>query len=132
MRRLLSIIAVTAALALPASAQDFMDADAFDAYATGNTIYWNNGSGTHAGIEAYHPNRRVTWIAEGGICQKGTWEQVGEEICFTYQGQDLPACWRFYDDGGTFNALPSLGAAPWAASQITTSPIPCTSPFVGS
>jgi hypothetical protein len=121
-----------ALLASPLQAQTPMSASEFDAAVTGQTIYYNDGLGTYAGVEAYHPHNRVTWVAPGGICQKGTWFQDGSEICFRYEGQSGPVCWTFFQTDGRLMASPSPGAAPWEAFRITTDPIPCTSPFVGS
>jgi len=121
-------------LASTATAQTFMTAEDFDAYATGNTIYYNRASGDYAGVEAYHPRQRVTWVADGGECQKGTWfeDTQTQQICFLYDGTSFPVCWGFYLDGGVLMAEPSPGSAPWAAFEVTSDPIPCTSPFLGS
>ncbi len=119
-------------LAAPALAQDYLDEAGFDAVATGHTITYNDSLGMFAGVEAYHPNRRVTWVADGGTCQKGRWFPQGSEICFVYEGSTTPVCWGFRMEAGRLLAEPSPGAAPWVATSISTEPIACQSPFVGS
>ncbi len=132
MHRCLTAIAIAAAATTAAMAQEPMDASAFADAVTGFTVTYNNASGNYAGVEAYHPGNRVTWIGEGGTCQKGTWYQNGSEICFAYQGQFQHPCWTFFQSGGTLMAAPSPTAEPWTATSITTDPIGCTSPFLGS
>lgn len=129
--RTLALLA--ALLPTPLAADGPLNAAEFDAAVTGFTVYYNDGFGNYAGVEAYHPRNRVTWVAPGGTCQKGTWFQDGPEICFIYEGQVFPVCWTFFYEGDRLMANPTPdGTAPWEAITITTDPIPCTSPFVGS
>ena len=125
-------LALCLLLAAPATAQEYMDADAFEEAVTGNSVYYNDGTGQYAGVEAYHPRNRVTWVAPGGICEKGTWYQEGSQICFLYDGNPFPACWGFFREDGRLMAEPTPGGVPWEAFRVTTDPIPCESPFVGS
>ena len=120
-------------LAAPLAAQDSLDAAGFDAAVTGFTVTYNDGFGNYAGVEAYHPHNRVTWVADGGTCQKGRWYQEGSEICFLYDGQSFPVCWTFYYEAGNLMAATVPGSpTPWQAIDISTDPISCNSPFVGS
>lgn len=86
-------------LATPLAAQSPMDADAFEAYAQGKTLYFGY-DGTLYGAEEYLPNRRVRWSVLDGQCQDGHWYQDDQLICFVYQGEPDPQCWSFYQKGG--------------------------------
>lgn len=82
-------------LALPLVAQTPMDADAFDTYSRGKTLYYGF-AGILYGAEEYLPNRRVRWSVRDGKCQEGQWYQEGQMICFTYDGTPDAQCWSFY------------------------------------
>lgn len=82
-------------LATPLAAQTPMDADAFDAYSQGKTLYFGVG-GELYGAEEYLPNRRVRWSVLNGKCQEGQWYQEDQLICFIYDGETDAQCWSFY------------------------------------
>jgi hypothetical protein len=62
------------------------------------------------GIEHYFPNRRVAWAWVGSDqCQSGTWYAEGPAdspaICFVYDGDPEPKCWRFFREGDALGAV---------------------------
>lgn len=82
-------------LATPLAAQTPMDAEAFDTYSQGKTLYYGYDGATY-GAEEYLPNRRVRWSVLNGQCQEGEWYQDGQMICFVYDDKPDPQCWSFY------------------------------------
>lgn len=78
-----------------ALAQDPMTAEEFDAYVTGRTLAYGDGGEVY-GAEEYRPGRRVTWSFLDGECQDGRWYPDGDAICFVYEADPEPHCWRFY------------------------------------
>lgn len=102
MRKALPVAAMLA-LALPALAQDGtslnapLNAEEFDALTRGTVMdTWSGGS--IYGVEKFLPGGRSIWEDERG-CMYGTWKQVGELICFTYEDRPEPDCWTYFDTG---------------------------------
>lgn len=71
-----------------------LTAERFDSYTQGKTLYYNS-QGRSYGAETYLRSRRVRWSFLDGSCQEGSWYPQGAEICFIYDGSDLPQCWTF-------------------------------------
>ena len=80
MKQLALILALTQAS--PLAAQSMMSAAEFDAYTRGKT-------------ERYLSNRRVEWSFLDGECKSGSWYEDAGKICFTYDENPTPQCWRF-------------------------------------
>ena len=101
MMKHLCLSAALATCALPVLAQDpALTAEEFDRLTQGKTMdTYDRDSGLY-GVESFLSGHRVIWKdAEG--CMHGTWEQVGEQICFTYDsGSNNPVCWTYHDRGG--------------------------------
>lgn len=75
-----------------------LTAEAFDALTRGKTMDTASG-GTVYGIETFLPGRRVVW-RDARRCVEGQWQQVADEICFTYADKpDRPVCWLYFDRG---------------------------------
>ena len=83
------------ALATPATAQDAMGAEEFEAYTTGKTLLYGVMGEVYGG-EDYLPGRRVRWSFLDGQCQEGVWYEEGGEICFVYDHDPEPVCWLFF------------------------------------
>ncbi|SIS65735.1 hypothetical protein SAMN05421759_102118 [Roseivivax lentus] len=81
-----------------------MDAEAFEAYTEGKTLTFSE-SGVPYGIERYLPNRRVRWSFLDGQCKDGLWYPEGDRICFIYEDNLTPQCWRFYREGTGLRAI---------------------------
>lgn len=95
-------LALMAALMLAGAARAADDtpltAEAFDALTLGKTMDTASG-GTVYGIETFLPGRRVVW-RDARRCVEGQWQQVADEICFTYADKpDRPVCWLYFDRG---------------------------------
>ena len=84
--------------ATPATAQDTMNAQGFDAYVTGRTITFRTEDNPSFGVERYLPGGRVMWSTFDGICQYGVWFESKGDICFRYEGDPEHKCWTMYND----------------------------------
>ena len=100
--RLLALIVL---MATPATAEKAMNAEAFDTYTAGKTITFGRTGEPAYGIEQYQSNRRVVWQFIGGDCKNGVWYESKGDICFRYDGDPEPKCWKFYDDPEGLRAL---------------------------
>ena len=119
-------------LPLPALAETPMTAAEFDAYVTGKTLTYSQ-FGTIFGIEEYLPGRKVRWAFTEDICQYGTWYEEAGNICFVYEYDPTPHCWRFWQEGDGLKAL-SVNDAPGSElSEVaqTDQPLSCAGPDVG-
>ena len=98
--RLLPALLAALALAAPALAEDPspLTAEEFDALTRGQVMdTWSGG--TVYGVEKFLPGGKSIWEDERG-CMYGTWKQVGELICFTYEDDPAnPDCWTYFDAG---------------------------------
>lgn len=83
--------------ALPAQAQDRMDAEAFEAYVNDRTISFRTDLNPLFGVERYLPGRRVIWSTFDGTCHYGVWFESKGDICFRYEGDPEHKCWAIYD-----------------------------------
>ncbi len=90
------ILAISIAAAASVSAEDApLTADQFDALTAGTT-FDTYDSGSIYGIEKFLPGRRSIW-QDASRCMYGTWAQVGEQICFTYEDDPAnPDCWTYF------------------------------------
>lgn len=80
-------------------ADDVMDAQEFDDYTRGKTLFYGQG-GMSYGAEKYMDNRRVRWSFLDGECKEGQWYEEAGQICFIYEDQaDDPQCWTFREKG---------------------------------
>lgn len=97
MQRAASVALLSLILALPALAEDApLSASEFDALTAGRTFN-TYSDGSVYGIEKFLPGRRSIWEDASG-CKYGTWEQVGDQICFSYEDDpENPDCWTYYD-----------------------------------
>ena len=93
-------------LAPPALAENRMTAEAFDAFATGRTLTYQQPDIVF-GTEEYLPGRRVRWSDGTAGCYAGSWFPKDGEICFLYQGTTEPACWSFVQEGDRVSATSS-------------------------
>jgi hypothetical protein len=105
MRSLLLLLA----LASPAAAQEAVKAGEFEALVTGRTLTYGAPGEPPYGIEHYFPDRRVTWAWVGTQdCIEGEWypeeRPDGPAICFTYEDDLEPQCWRFFREGDGLRA----------------------------
>ncbi|WP_264213915.1 hypothetical protein [Leisingera thetidis] len=92
--RLLLLIPLLAALSGPLRAAEPLNAEEFDRYTQGRTLFYGFG-GAMYGVERYLPGRRVIWSFLDGECQEGSWYEEAGQICFLYQDREDPQCWSF-------------------------------------
>jgi hypothetical protein len=119
-----------AALALPGHAEEPMSADEFEAYVDGRTLTFGDSSGPY-GIERYHDNRRVTWAFIGQECQSGEWYPEADMICFVYDFEPVPQCWRFYQSEAGLRADFANGPGSSVLYEVLDADQPLICPGVG-
>ncbi|WP_299777673.1 hypothetical protein [uncultured Roseobacter sp.] len=86
-------------LAGPSLAQPPMNAQEFDEYTRGKTLFYGE-NGVAYGAEEYLDNRRVIWSFLDGECKSGTWYEQADQICFVYEDNPNPQCWTFHKEEG--------------------------------
>lgn len=80
-----------------------LTAEQFDALTRGIT-FDTYSYGTVYGVEKFYPGGRSIW-QDASRCMYGTWAQVGDQICFTYEDDPAnPDCWTYFDQGGYLTA----------------------------
>ena len=85
-----------ALLASPALAEAPMTGAEFEAYVEGRTLSFGTVGNPSYGVEKYLPNREVIWSPGEGTCYDGIWYDQGEDICFLYEHDPEPKCWRTF------------------------------------
>lgn len=131
--RLIALFALLAAAA-PAQAERAVTAGEFAAMVEGRTLHFDR-YGEAFGSEQYFDDSRVIWAFENGRCQRGIWfENADGLICFVYESEAEPQCWRFLEmPGGGFHARLD-GAEPeedLVTRDITREPLDCPLPDLG-
>lgn len=101
-------------LATPAFAQDAVDGPKFEALVEGRSLAWAYPGQEPYGLERYYPGRRVLWFrTETRECLEGKWFDQGPPddpaICFVYQDDPLPHCWRVRSKPDGLRATPAQG-----------------------
>lgn len=117
-------------LATAAAAETPMTVAEFEAWSTGRTLdYFVDGA--LWGSEMHLAGRATVDADAGGICRSGHWYPQGDDVCFVYDLNPGPYCWRFFRHGDQVRAE-FLGEAFADTITITLSDaaIPCT-PEVG-
>jgi hypothetical protein len=124
-------VALLLLLAAPATAQDLMMVEEFEAWSTGQTLdYFIDG--VYWGSEQHLAGRRTRDADAGGDCLKGLWFPKGEAICFVYQAVEGEHCWHFWRDGsGVWAEFADNPSAPAAQVRLSDAPVACQGPKVG-
>lgn len=109
-----------------------MTAAEFEAYATGKTLSYAQG-GTVWGSEQYLPGRKVVWAFTEDDCQYGHWYAEAGNICFVYDNDPEPQCWRFFREETGLRALFLDGDGGTLLSEVGQSgePLNCPGPDLG-
>ena len=112
--RLLTPLALAAALsggalAERAHAEQALDGDAFEALVEGRTLTYGGPGQKPYGVEHYFAGRHVAWAWQGSDeCLPGTWREEkrpdGPAICFDYEHDPEPKCWRVFREGAGLRA----------------------------
>ncbi len=120
-------------LATPALADGPMDAAAFDAYTQGKTLTFGVAGNPAYGVEQYQPNQRVVWSFQDGDCSNGVWYESKGSICFRYDFDPEPKCWKFYDEPSGLRAVfmnrPDTSVL--YEAQDSSEPLICPGPDLG-
>ena len=133
MRALILVAPLALAATLqPARAEATLDATAFEALVTGQTITYQQFDDIF-GIEEYLPGRKVRWSVAPGECQYGSWYPEGDQICFVYDYDPTPHCWYFWLRGDALVALGADAEPGLELVEIDRSPTPldCPAPDLG-
>lgn len=122
------------ALAGPVYANDGMSAAEFDAYTLGKTLTFGSAGNDAYGVEQYQPNRRVVWSFLDGECSNGVWYESKGSICFRYDFDPEPKCWKFYDEPEGLRAVfmnrPKVSTL--FEARNSSEPLICPGPDLGS
>ncbi|MBU9696840.1 hypothetical protein GU927_003160 [Rhodobacteraceae bacterium HSP-20] len=130
---------LAATLCLPALAQEATPvADAplaaaeFEAYATGKTLSYAQ-DGVIWGAEQYLPGRKVIWAFTEDDCQYGHWFEDRGNICFVYDADPEPQCWRFFREATGLRAIFMGADGSTSLSEVgqSSEPLHCPGPDLG-
>lgn len=133
----LRLAALLGCLAAPAAAQQPLTAEEFEAFTDGATIAFDI-DGTPYGAETYRPNRRVTWSFVDGqtpaSCVDGVWYPEGDKICFLYENESSPHCWRFFRSATGLSGIFVSDAENKTtySAQVSDEPLLCLGPEIGA
>ncbi|MCT4607918.1 MAG: hypothetical protein N4A70_01780 [Pelagimonas sp.] len=132
MKQIIALSSTLLTLALPAIADTPMTAEEFDAFVTGQTLYFGS-SGQPYGAEEYLPNRQVRWSFMDGQCKDGYWYEEADLICFLYEDTPDPQCWSFFKTDTGLRALFENDPANTTLYEVNRSeqPMVCLGPEVG-
>jgi hypothetical protein len=119
-------------LATPAAAQAPMTGAEFQAHVEGRTLTYHS-QGQAYGLEQYLPGRRVRWAFLGDECWDGRWYEEAGQICFVYERDPTPKCWRFTREGGRLSArfMGSKAGQELYEVRASEEPLVCPGPEVG-
>ncbi len=109
-----------------------MTAAEFEAYATGKTLSYAQ-EGVVWGSEQYLPGHKVIWAFSRDDCQYGSWFEDNGGICFVYENDPAPQCWRFFKDAAGLRAEYVDDPENRVLSEVrqTAEPLQCPGPEVG-
>ncbi len=118
---------------LTALADEPMSGAEFDAYTSGRTVIYSDGSGPY-GAEEYYGNRQVRWSVMDGECIEGEWFEDDHQICFVYDGIAGQQCWEFFETSHGLRArfLPNDNGLVLYESGRSGDPLFCKGPLVGA
>lgn len=119
-------------LASPSVAAEPVTIGEFEGFATGRTLTYSLGGEVY-GIEQYLPDRRVLWAFKGDECHEGYYYEDQGQVCFVYDYEPTPQCWRFFRDASGLRA--SFAGDPEGAEPAALAEAPgalvCPGPDVG-
>ena len=109
-----------------------MSAAEFEAYTSGKTLTFSR-EGREYGIEEYFDDRRVRWSFLDGQCQEGLWYEEDDKICFVYELEPSPQCWRFTrkGDGLLADFAGSDEVLELYETRESNEPMACIGPDIG-
>ena len=84
----------------PGALDPALSAEEFDALTRGRTMDTHDAETGLYGVETFLSGKRVIW-RDADRCMHGSWEQVGEQICFLYEDNpSRPVCWTYHARDG--------------------------------
>ena len=109
-----------------------LSAAEFEAYAEGKTLSYAQ-DGVVWGSEQYLPGRKVVWAFTEDDCQYGHWFEEQGNICFVYDNDPAPQCWRFFREASGLRAIFMGVDGGTSLSEVaqSTTPLNCPGPDVG-
>lgn len=127
-----ALFALALCTSLPAQADTALDAQAFEQLTLGRTFTYAE-NGTAYGAEEYLPGRRVRWSFLDGQCKAGFWWEEAGQICFAYEDNPEPQCWRFFmgEAGLVAHYTSNDDAAPLYEVGQSSDPLLCLGPETG-
>lgn len=127
-----ALFALALCTSLPAQADTALDAQAFEQLTLGRTFTYAE-NGTAYGAEEYLPGRRVRWSFLDGQCKAGFWWEEAGQICFAYEDNPEPQCWRFFmgEAGLVAHYTSSDDTAPLYEVGQSSDPLLCLGPETG-
>jgi hypothetical protein len=127
-----ALFALALCTSLPAQADTALDAQAFEQLTLGRTFTYAE-NGTAYGAEEYLPGRRVRWSFLDGQCKAGFWWEEAGQICFAYEDNPDPQCWRFFmgEAGLVAHYTSNDDAAPLYEVGQSSDPLLCLGPETG-
>lgn len=127
-----TMVLVSLGLSVNTAHAEPMSADAFEAYTTGKTLYFSEGSEAY-GAERYLPGRKVEWSFLDGRCKTGEWYPQDQAICFVYEDRNEPQCWEFEatEKGLRATFLGETQSTELYEAQTADEPMYCIGPDVG-
>jgi hypothetical protein len=106
----------------------------FQRLSEGKSMYFSQ-DGFFFGAEQFYTRRRSLWQNSAKECLDGEWYAREDYICFEYGLDTDPACWHFYEKGGSYYAR-SEGATSADFDifmyNLDTKPLDCKGPDVGA
>lgn len=125
------VLAVVAGIVAPARAEPVSPSE-FEALTAGRTLYFRDSLGRF-GAEQYRADRKVRWMYADGQCTDGYWYPAGNALCFVYDIDPQPQCWRLTREDGNLRAR--LVETPQSfgllVERIDDAPLSCAGPDVG-
>ncbi|MEM6303552.1 MAG: hypothetical protein AAF744_02470 [Pseudomonadota bacterium] len=129
------IRAALAALLLgsAAGAETLDTAEKFESYVADRTLFFHRGDGRVYASERYLPGRRVRWSRIGETCLEGEWWAQDGLICFAYETNPEPQCWRVALSDAGLRATSDAPSNPTVIyeAQGVTGEQSCTGPRLG-
>ncbi len=129
-RSLLALLFVLTSF--PLLGQATLSGPEFDAATQGKTFHFSV-EGEDYGGEQYLPGQVVLWSFLDGQRWRGQWYQSDQNICFVYEDDPEPSCWRFFggSDGLSAQFADAVDDNRVYSAQPVEGPLYCLGPEVG-
>lgn len=112
-----------------------MSVEEFVELSEGHTLHFQDRFGDYAGGETFFEGQQTIWQYSDGTCTRGEWWAEGDAICFVYDLNPEPQCWRMIEDGTRILARLRDATDPFGdliLTRRTAVPLTCDGPFLGA